>query len=90
MVAQDEGPRRDTSVATLGKLKPAFQKDGTVTAGNASGINDGAAAVLVMSGKQIAELEYRPLARILSWAVAGVDPAYMGVGPIPAVRKALK
>ncbi len=86
----DEYPRFDTTLEKLGTLKPVFRAGGTVTAGNASGINDGAAAVLVMSGKQIAELEYRPLARILSWAVAGVDPAYMGVGPVPAVRKALK
>ncbi len=90
MFDTDEYPRFDTTVEKLAKLKPVFREGGTVTAGNASGINDGAAAVLVMSGKQVAELEYRPLARILSWAVAGVDPAYMGVGPIPAVRKALK
>ena len=69
---------------------PAFRKGGTVTAGNASGINDGAAALLVMSGAECRALEYRPMARIVAWAVAGVDPAYMGVGPIPATRKALK
>ncbi|HUS17852.1 MAG TPA: acetyl-CoA C-acetyltransferase [Chloroflexia bacterium] len=86
----DEYPRFDTTPEKLAKLKPAFREGGTVTAGNASGINDGAAALLIMSGKEVAELEYRPLARILSWAVAGVDPAYMGVGPIPATRKALK
>ncbi|HMA35254.1 MAG TPA: acetyl-CoA C-acyltransferase [Chloroflexia bacterium] len=86
----DEYPRFDTTPEKLAKLKPVFRENGTVTAGNASGINDGAAAVLVMSGKEVAELEYRPLARILAWAVAGVDPAYMGIGPIPATRRALK
>jgi 3-oxoadipyl-CoA thiolase len=90
MVDTDEHPRFDTTPEKLAKLQPAFRKGGTVTAGNASGINDGAAALLVMSGAECRALEYRPMARIVSWAVAGVDPAYMGVGPIPAVRKALK
>jgi 3-oxoadipyl-CoA thiolase len=90
MFSVDEYPRFDTSLEKLAKLRPVFREGGTVTAGNASGINDGAAALLVVSGREAAELEYRPLARILSWAVAGVDPAYMGVGPIPATRKALK
>ena len=90
MVTTDEYPRFDTTLEKLEKLRPAFREGGTVTAGNASGINDGAAALLVMSGHEIAELEYRPLARILAWAVCGVDPAYMGVGPIPATRRALK
>jgi acetyl-CoA C-acetyltransferase/3-oxo-5,6-didehydrosuberyl-CoA/3-oxoadipyl-CoA thiolase len=86
----DEYPRGDTTLEKLAKLRPAFREGGTVTAGNASGINDGAAAVLVMSGKMVGEMEYRPLARVLSWAVAGVDPAYMGIGPVPATRRALK
>jgi acetyl-CoA C-acetyltransferase len=74
----------------LTKLKPAFKKDGTVTAGNASGINDGAAAVLVMSADKAREKGFKPMAKILSYASAGVDPKIMGVGPIPATRKALK
>jgi 3-oxoadipyl-CoA thiolase len=90
MVDTDEHPRFDTTVEKLAKLQPAFRKGGTVTAGNSSGINDGAAALLVLSGAECRAMEYRPLARIVSWAVAGVDPAYMGVGPIPATRKALK
>ncbi|MGI8587474.1 MAG: thiolase family protein [Chloroflexia bacterium] len=86
----DEFPRFDTTLEKLAKLRPAFREGGTVTAGNASGINDGAAALLVMAGSEIRELEYRPLARVLSWACCGVDPAYMGIGPVPATRKALK
>jgi acetyl-CoA C-acetyltransferase/3-oxo-5,6-didehydrosuberyl-CoA/3-oxoadipyl-CoA thiolase len=89
-VTTDEFPRFDTTMEKLARLRPAFREGGTVTAGNSSGINDGAAAVLVMAGRTVTELEYKPLARILSWAVAGVDPAYMGVGPVPATRKALK
>lgn len=85
----DEGPRRDTSLEALAKLKPVFKKDGTVTAGNASGINDGAAAVVVMSAKKAEELGVKPLFSIRSTASAGVDPAYMGLGPIPSSRKAL-
>ena len=89
-VDTDEQPRRDSSMEKLAKLKPVFRKDGTVTAGNSSGINDGAAA-LVLSSRSYAEAQgHRPRARILSSAVAGVDPAYMGLGPIPAARKALK
>ncbi len=72
------------------KLRPAFSKDGTVTAGNASGINDGAAAVIVMSAAEAAKRGVKPLARIVSFATAGVDPAIMGTGPIPASRKALE
>ncbi len=74
----------------MAKLKPAFEKDGTVTAGNASGINDGAAAVVLMKASQAAKEGKTPLARIVSWAHAGVDPAIMGTGPIPASRAALK
>lgn len=89
-VAVDEHPRPDVTLEKLAKLSPAFKKDGTVTAGNASGINDGASALLLMSGERAAALGLKPLARIRSMAVAGVDPAYMGVGPVPASRKALQ
>jgi acetyl-CoA C-acetyltransferase len=74
----------------VGKLKPAFSKEGTVTAANASGINDGAAAVVLMTAAEAAKRGITPLARIVSWATAGVDPALMGTGPIPSSRKALK
>lgn len=89
VVDTDEHPRPDTSLDDLAKLRPAFSKEGTVTAGNASGINDGAAVVLVMSEKTAERHNLKPLARIVSWATAGVDPAIMGTGPIPASRKAL-
>ncbi|SFQ95356.1 acetyl-CoA C-acetyltransferase [Desulfoscipio geothermicus] len=89
MFNTDEFPRRGTSMEALSKLPPAFKKGGTVTAGNASGINDGAAAVVVMSAEKAKELNVKPMAIIKSSAVAGVDPAYMGTGPIPASRKAL-
>lgn len=89
VVADDEYPRPDTSLEILQKLRPAFSKDGTVTAGNASGINDGAAAMVVMGAAQAAKRGVAPLARIVSWATAGVDPSIMGTGPIPASRKAL-
>jgi acetyl-CoA C-acetyltransferase len=85
----DEFPRPGTTVETLAKLRPAFKKDGTVTAGNASGINDGAAALVVMSAERAAELGLKPLARIVSYASAGVDPSIMGIGPVDATRKAL-
>jgi 3-oxoadipyl-CoA thiolase len=85
----DEHPRRDVTVEKLAALKPVFRKDGTVTAGNSSGINDGAAALLVTSRRAAERRGLKPLARIVSTAVAGVDPAYMGVGPVPATRKAL-
>jgi acetyl-CoA C-acetyltransferase len=88
-VADDEYPRHGTTLDALKKLRPAFQKDGTVTAGNASGINDGAAAVVLMTDAEAAKRKIAPLARIVSWAQAGVDPAIMGSGPIPASRKAL-
>jgi acetyl-CoA C-acetyltransferase len=89
VVAEDEYPKPDTTVEVLAKLRPAFAKDGTVTAGNASGINDGAAALVVMSGAEAVRRGLTPMARIVSWATAGVDPAIMGTGPIPASRKAL-
>jgi acetyl-CoA C-acetyltransferase len=89
-VEQDEFPRFGTTMDALAKLKPAFQKDGTVTAGNASGINDGAALVVLMTAKEATRRGIKPLARIVSWATAGVDPALMGTGPIPASRKALE
>lgn len=85
----DEFPRRGTTLESLAKLKPAFKKDGTVTAGNASGINDGAAAFVVMSADKAKELNLKPMFLIKSTASAGVDPAYMGLGPIPSSRKAL-
>jgi len=90
VVDADEGPRHGASLDGMTKLRPAFQKDGTVTAGNASSINDGAAAVVLMTAKQAAKEGKKPLARIVSWAQAGVDPAIMGTGPIPASRAALK
>jgi acetyl-CoA C-acetyltransferase len=90
VVSDDEYPRPETTAEVLAKLRPAFSKEGTVTAGNASGINDGAAAVVVMSAAEAAKRGVKPLARIVSWATAGVDPAIMGTGPIPASRKALK
>jgi acetyl-CoA C-acetyltransferase len=86
----DEYPRAGTTADSLSKLKPAFVKDGSVTAGNASGINDGAAAVTVMSGDEAKKRGLKPLARIVSWGQAGVDPALMGTGPIPATQIALK
>jgi acetyl-CoA C-acetyltransferase len=86
----DEYPRHGTTLDTVGKLRPAFAKDGTVTAANASGINDGAAAVVLMKASEAAKRGKTPLARIVSWAHAGVDPAIMGTGPIPASRAALK
>jgi acetyl-CoA C-acetyltransferase len=90
VVDQDEYIRPGTTLDGLAKLKPAFQKEGTVTAGNASGINDGAGAVVVMTAKEAARRGVKPLARIAAWATAGVDPAVMGTGPIPATKKALE
>lgn len=89
-VAQDEYPRFGATLEAMTKLKPAFQKDGTVTAGNASGINDGAAAVVLMTSDEATKRGLTPLARIASWASCGVDPAIMGTGPIPSSRKALE
>ncbi len=85
----DEYPRADTTLETLAKLKPAFRKDGTVTAGNASGINDGAAALVVMSADKAKALGVRPLAKIVGFGSGGVDPSIMGMGPVPATCKAL-
>jgi len=87
--ALDEHPRRDTSLEKLAALKPAFREGGTVTAGNSSGVNDGAAALVVASAEKADELGIRPLGRFVCSAVAGVDPRIMGIGPVPAVRKAL-
>jgi acetyl-CoA acyltransferase len=88
--AVDEGPRKDTSLEALAKLKPAFAAGGIVTAGNASQMSDGAAATVVMSAAKAKELGIRPLARFVSYAVAGVPPEIMGIGPVEAIPKALK
>jgi len=90
VVESDEHPKHGTTFEVLSGLRPAFDKNGTVTAGNASGINDGGAAVVLMSAANAEKRGLRPLARIVSWATAGVDPAIMGSGPIPASRMALK
>src|SRR5437667_5291412 len=90
IVDTDEHPKHGTTIEILSKLRPAFNKNGTVTAGNASGINDGAAAVVLMTAAEAEKRGLRPLARIVSWATAGVDPAIIGTGPIPASRMALK
>ncbi len=90
VVADDEYIRHGATLNSLAKLRPAFDKDGTVTAGNASGLNDGAAAVVLMSEEEAKRRGIKPLARIASWATAGVDPSIMGTGPIPASRKALE
>jgi 3-oxoadipyl-CoA thiolase len=90
IVALDEHPRADTTLEKLAALKPVFRKDGSVTAGNSAGINDGAAALALMAHTRARQLGLRPRARIISSAVAGVDPAYMGLGPIPATRKVLQ
>ena len=89
IVSRDEGPREDSTVERLAQLTPVFKKDGTVTAGNASSINDGAAAVVIMSAEKAAELGVKPRMRWHTRAVSGVEPAIMGIGPVPAVRKAL-
>jgi len=89
-VADDEYPKHGTTIETLAKLRPAFAKDGSVTAGNASGINDGAAALVLMTAAEAAKRGIEPRARIVSWAQVGVDPAIMGIGPVPATRKALE
>jgi acetyl-CoA acetyltransferase family protein len=89
LVESDEGPREDTSLDKLARLAPAFRPGGTVTAGNASTLNDGAACLVVASERGAEALDARPLARIVSIGVAGVDPAYMGMGPVPAIRRAL-
>jgi len=89
LVTTDERPRRDASLESLAKLKPAFRKDGSVTAGNSSGLNDGAAALLLMNAEKAAELGMKPMARVINSAAAGVLPRIMGIGPVPAARKAL-
>jgi acetyl-CoA C-acetyltransferase len=89
-VHADEGPRPDTSLEKLARLRPAFREGGTVTAGNSSGINDGAACVVLATRERAEELGREPLARVVSVGAAGVDPGYMGIGPIPATRKALE
>ncbi len=90
LVDRDEHPRPDTTLEQLGRLKPAFKPDGTVTAGNSSGINDGAAALLLLDEETARARGLRPMARVVASAVAGVDPSYMGLGPIPATRKVLR
>jgi len=89
-VERDEGPRADTSIEKLAKLKPAFREGGSVTAGNSSSLNDGAAAMLIASGQRAKDLGLKPMARIVAAASAGVDPREMGIGPVPATRKALE
>ncbi len=89
VVTRDEHPRADSTIEALARLRPAFREGGTVTAGNSSGINDGASAVLLVEADRARELGLKPEARVVSTAVAGIDPAIMGAGPIPAVRKAL-
>ena len=86
----DEYPKDGVTVEKLAKLRPAFKKDGTVTAGNASGINDGAAALVLMTAEEAKKRDIQPLAKIVSWAVCGVDPSIMGTGPIPAAKLALE
>jgi len=90
LVDRDEGPRPDTTLEKLSKLKPVFRENGTVTAGNSSSVNDGAAGVLIMNAKKADRLGLIPKARIVATAVAGVHPSYMGLGPVPATRKALR
>jgi len=90
LVTTDERPRRDTTLESLARLKPAFRDGGSVTAGNASGLNDGAAALVLMSARKAAELGLRPMVRIVASAAAGVEPRVMGLGPVPATRKALQ
>jgi acetyl-CoA acetyltransferase family protein len=88
-VSEDEHPRADTTAESLAALRPAFRQDGSVTAGNASGVNDGAAALLLASGAAVSQHGLRPLARILAYASAGIAPRVMGFGPVPAVHKLL-
>ena len=90
VVDTDERPRRDTTLEALSKLRAAFRQDGTVTAGNSSGLNDGAAALLLTSAEKAAELGLKPQLRVVSSAAAGVNPRTMGLGPVPATRKALQ
>ncbi len=89
IVNKDEGPRKDTSLEALGKLRPVFAANGSVTAGNSSQTSDGAAFVMIMSEKMVKELNLEPIARLVSYAAAGVEPKIMGIGPVKAVPKAL-
>ncbi len=89
-ITEDEHIRDGLTMDQLGKLKPSFKKDGTVTAGNSSGINDGAASVVVASEKAVNDHQLKPIAKVLSWGIAGVDPTIMGIGPVPAIKQALK
>ena len=89
-VEADEHPRPDITIEKLAELKPVFKKNGTVTAGNSSGINDGASALFIISGEMVDKLKLKPIAKIKSMAIAGVDPGFMGIGPVPATNKALK
>ena len=89
IITEDEGPRADTTIEGLANLRPVFKKDGTVTAGNSSGINDGAAALVLMSREQAEKKSLEPLAKIVSWATCGVEPSLMGLGPIPSIQEAL-
>ena len=90
LVSEDEHVKADVSLESMSLLKPSFKQDGTVTAGNASGINDGAASLIVAGKNAVEDYNLKPIARIVSWAVAGVDPTIMGIGPVPAIRKALE
>lgn len=90
VIDADEHIRADASVASLARLRPAFKQQGTVTAGNASGINDGAAALVIAGASAVQQFDWKPLGRIISYGLAGVDPAYMGIGPVPAIRRALR
>ena len=90
IVDTDEHPRHGTTIESLAKLRPAFDKEGSVTAGNASGINDGAAALILMSADEADKRGIEPMAKIKSWATEGIDPSIMGAGPIPASKKALE
>ncbi|MEW8987235.1 MAG: acetyl-CoA C-acyltransferase, partial [Bacillus sp. (in: firmicutes)] len=89
LISDDEHIKVGVTYEKLASLKPSFQKDGTVTPGNSSGINDGAASLIIASKKAVQEKELQPLAKIVSWAVTGVDPTIMGIGPVPAIRQAL-
>jgi acetyl-CoA acyltransferase 2 len=89
IVKEDEHIKRDTSYENLAKLSPAFKRDGTVTAGNSSGLNDGAVSLVIASEDKSASINSQPLAKIVSWGITGVDPAYMGIGPVPAINRAL-
>lgn len=90
LFSEDEGIKPDTSVSLLGQLRPSFLKDGTVTAGNSSSINDGAVSLIIAHEKQVKKKKLTPIAEIVSWAVTGVDPSIMGIGPVPAIQKLLQ